>query len=252
MARPLEGASGAASSAGVPEPIDFPSWNRTAPARALRRVSLPTWILPLARVFATIKVEGREHLESLQGPAIFAANHQSHLDTPAILIALPAHWRYRLAPAMAKEFFRAHFYPEQFSRKAYFTNSLNYYLASLFFNAFPLPQREAGTRQTLRYIGDLLSSGFSILIFPEGKRTDDGAIGRFLPGVGMAAARLQVPVVPVRLEGLDRILHHKWKFPQHGIARVAFGRPLRLEGTDYAGLAQAVEEAVRQLSGGRA
>jgi long-chain acyl-CoA synthetase len=247
MARPLEGASGAASSAGVPEPIDFPSWNRTAPARALRRVSLPTWILPLARVFATIKVEGREHLESLQGPAIFAANHQSHLDTPAILIALPAHWRYRLAPAMAKEFFRAHFYPEQFSRKAYFTNSLNYYLASLFFNAFPLPQREAGTRQTLRYIGDLLSSGFSILIFPEGKRTDDGAIGRFLPGVGMAAARLQVPVVPVRLEGLDRILHHKWKFPQHGTARVAFGRPLRLEGTDYAGLAQAVEEAVRQL-----
>ena len=49
---------------------------------------------------------------------------------------------------MAKEFFRAHFYPEQFSRKAYVTNSLNYYLSSLFFNAFPLPQREAGTRQT--------------------------------------------------------------------------------------------------------
>jgi long-chain acyl-CoA synthetase len=247
MARPVEGPSGAASSAAVPEPIDFPTWNRTAPARALRRVSLPTWILPVARVFATIKVEGLEHLERLEGPAIFAANHQSHLDTPAILIALPAHWRYRLAPAMAKEFFRAHFYPEQFSRKAYFTSSLNYYLASLFFNAFPLPQREAGTRQTLRYIGDLLSSGFSILIFPEGKRTDDGTIGRFLPGVAMAAARLQVPVVPVRLEGLDRILHHKWKFPQRGTARVAFGRPMRLEGTDYAALAHAVEEAVRGL-----
>ena len=35
------------------------------------------------------------------------------------------------------------------------TNSLNYYLASAFFNAFPLPQRETGTRQTLRYIGEL-------------------------------------------------------------------------------------------------
>jgi long-chain acyl-CoA synthetase len=210
-------------------------------------VSLPTWILPVARVFATIEVEGLEHLEGLNGPAIFAANHQSHLDTPAILIALPPRWRYRLAPAMAKEFFKAHFYPDQFSRWAYFTNSLNYYLASLFFNAFPLPQREAGTRQTLRYIGDLLSSGFSILIFPEGKRTDDGSIGRFLPGVGMAAPRLQVPVVPVRLEGLDRILHQKWKFPKRGTARVAFGRPMRLEGTDYADLARAVEEAVRQL-----
>jgi long-chain acyl-CoA synthetase len=126
-------------------------------------------------------------------------------------------------------------------------NSLNYYLASLFFNAFPLPQREAGTRQTLRYIGALLSSGFSVLIFPEGKRTDDGSIVRFQPGVGMAAARLQVPVVPVRLEGLDRILHHKWKFPRRGTARVAFGRPMRLDGTDYAALATAVEEAVRRL-----
>ena len=81
------------------------------------------------------------------------------MDTPAILAALPARWRYRVAVAMAKEFFKAHFFPKQFGRRAWFTNSLNYYLASLFFNAFPLPQREAGTRQTLRYIGDLFAEG---------------------------------------------------------------------------------------------
>ena len=119
MARPLEGTAGSATggaAASTSDPIDFPTWNRTAPARALRRVSLPTWILPLARVFATIKVEGLEHLAELDGPAIFAANHQSHFDTPAILAALPPRWRYRLAPAMAKEFFKAHFYPDQFGR----------------------------------------------------------------------------------------------------------------------------------------
>jgi long-chain acyl-CoA synthetase len=229
------------------EPIEFPSWNRTTPARALRRVSLPTWILPLARVFASVKVEGLQHLEGLKGPVIFAANHQSHLDTPAILIALPARWRYRVAPAMAKEFFKAHFYPDQFSRKAYLANSANYYLASLFFNAFPLPQREAGTRQTLRYIGDLLGDGFSVLIFPEGRRTEEGEIGRFQPGVGMIASKLQVPVVAVRLDGLDRILHHRWKFPRRGSARVAFGPPMWLNGADYAGLAREVEAAVREL-----
>jgi long-chain acyl-CoA synthetase len=233
--------------AAVAEPIDFPRWNRTLPARSLRRASLPTWILPLGRVFAQVKVEGLEHLQGLTTPAIFAANHQSHLDTPVILDALPPRWRYRVAPAMAKEFFRAHFYPQQFSRKAWITNSLNYYLASLFFNAFPLPQREAGTRQTLRYIGSLLSDGFSVLIFPEGRRTDDGSIGRFQPGVGMAAARLQVPVIPVRLDGLDRILHHTWKFPQRGNARIAFGRPMWLQGSDYADLARQVEDAVRHL-----
>ena len=44
-----------------------------------------------------------------------------------------------------------------------------------FFNTFPLPQREAGTRQTLRYMGEVLADGYSILIFPEGKRMDEGA-----------------------------------------------------------------------------
>ena len=94
---------------------------------------------------------------------------------------------------MAKEFFKAHFFPEQYGRRAWFTNSLNYYLAALFFNAFPLPQREAGARQTLRYIGDLAGDGYSILIFPEGKRSDAGEIGRFRPGVGMMASRLGRP-----------------------------------------------------------
>ena len=73
---------------------------------------------------------------------------------------------------MAKEFFKAHFFPGEYGRMAWFTNSLNYYLAALFFNAFPLPQREAGARQTLRYIGDVLGAGFSVLIFPEGHRTE--------------------------------------------------------------------------------
>jgi long-chain acyl-CoA synthetase len=251
MARPLDVSGGATSAADLRvapgDPIDFPGWNRSAPARLLRRVSLPTWILPLAGVFARVQVEGLEHLQPLTGPVIFAANHQSHFDTPVIFRALPPRWRYRLAPAMAKEFFRAHFYPQQFSRKAVLANSLNYYLASLFFNAFPLPQREAGARQTLRYMGELVSAGYCILIFPEGRRTGGGEIDTFLPGVGMAAARLQVPVVPIRLEGVDQILHQSWKFPKRGVARVAFGAPLQLSGTDYGALAREVEEAVRRL-----
>jgi long-chain acyl-CoA synthetase len=192
-------------------------------------------------------VDGRENLARIDGPVIFAANHQSHMDAPVILASLPARLRYRLAPAMAKEFFKAHFFPEQYGRSAWFTSSLNYYLSALFFNAFPLPQREAGARQTLRYIGEVLEDGYSVLIFPEGKRTDSGAIGSFRPGVGMIASRLGVPVIPVRLEGLDKILHHSWKMAKPGRARVAFGAPLRLTGEDYEALAKRVEDAVRAL-----
>ncbi len=227
--------------------IAFPRWNRSLVARALRRVSLPTWILPLARAFAWTRVEGLEHLKDLRGPVIFAANHQSHMDVPAILWVLPARWRYRVAPAMAKEFFRAHFYPAQFSRRQWVTNSLNYYLAALFFNAFPLPQREAGARQALRYAGELVNEGYSVLIFPEGRRTKEGEIAGFQPGVGMMGSRLDVPVVPVRVDGLDQVLHPSWRMARPGRARVAFGAPIRLTGDNYAALAHQIEEAVRRL-----
>lgn len=237
----------AAGAQAAAEPVDFPSWNRSWPAYVVRRLSLPTWILPLGRLFAWLTVEGREHLDAIESPVIFAVNHQSHFDVPSVLMALPPRLRYKVAPAMAKEFFKPHFFPEQYGRKAWFTNSLNYYLAALFFNAFPLPQREAGARQTLRYIGEVLESGYSVLIFPEGKRTEHGEIGTFRPGIGMIASKLDVPVVPVRVEGLDRILHHTWRMAKPGRARVAFGAPMRLSGEDYEALAKRVEEAVRGL-----
>ena len=227
--------------------VDFPRWNRSAPVRLLRRVSLATWILPLARVFARIRVEGAEHLDRLEGPVIFASNHQSHFDTPVILAAMRGRVRSRVAVAMAKEFFRAHFFPQEHTAWQWFTNSLNYYLAATFFNAFPLPQRESGARDTLRYIGEMLGAGFSVLIFPEGQRTEAGEINAFRPGIGMIGARLDVPIVPVRLVGADRVLHRTARMASRGVVTVKFGPPLVLRGDDYPALAHQVEEAVRGL-----
>ncbi len=229
------------------EPFAFPTWNRSRPARLVRRVNLGLWLLPLARAFAWIKVEGRGRLDEAAGPVIYAANHQSHMDAPVILAALPARRRYDVATAASKEFFAAHFHPERHTVRQRLTNSLNYYLASLLFNIFPLPQRETGARSAIRYLGALLEAGASVLIFPEGRRTDEGEIGRFQPGIGMLAARLQVPVVPVRLEGLDRVLHKSWRMAVPGRVRVAFGAPLLLGDGPYDDLARQVENAVREL-----
>ena len=85
------------------------------------------------------------------------------------------------------------------------------------------------------------------MIFPEGRRTDAGEIAPFQPGVGMIAARLGIPVVPVRLEGLDQVLPRHYRFPVVARARCAFGAPIMLTGNDYAALATRVEEAVRAL-----
>ena len=231
----------------IEEPVDFPTWNRAWPARIIRRLSLATWVLPLARVFAHVSVEGLEHLKGLDGPVVFAANHTSHMDVPVILAALPGRWRARVAPAMVKEFFRAHFFPAEHTRRQWFTNTLNYYLAALYFNAFPLPQREAGARQTLKYIGELAGGGWSVLIFPEGVRSTTGDIKPFRGGIGMIASRLELPVVPVRLDGADAVLPTGAHMIRPGRVRVAFGAPLRLRGDDYAALAREVEDAVRNL-----
>jgi long-chain acyl-CoA synthetase len=224
-----------------PAVADFPTWNRGALARAARRIFLPGFLLPLSRIFAHVRVRGLDHLENLQPPVIFAANHQSYMDVPAILSALPRRWRYRVAPAMRKEFFDEHFHGRSF------TNSLNYYLSALFFNAFPIPQREAGTLATLRYIGELSNDQWCLLIFPEGVMTDAGEIKPFQPGVGMIAAKLGIPVVPVRIQGMERVLHKSWKMARPGRVSVTFGPGLHLKGSDYHALATQVEDAVRNL-----
>jgi long-chain acyl-CoA synthetase len=184
----------------VAEPVDFPSWNRRGIVRLIRRISQATWILPLGRIFAWVRVRGLENLEGLQGPVVFASNHQSHFDVPVILMSLPGSWRARLAPAALKEFFKAHFFPDGVPARQVFTNRLNYYLSAFFFNIFPLPQREAGARQTLRYIGEVAGDGYSVLIFPEGVRSASGDMKAFKPGIGMIGSRLNLPVIPVRID----------------------------------------------------
>lgn len=234
---------GAERGAVTPAPtlIQFPRWNRSTLARIVRRIFLPGFLLPLLRIFAHIRREGVENLATLQPPVIFAPTHQSYLDVPAILAALPSRWRYRVAPAMSKEFFVEHFNGHSF------TNSLNYYLSALFFNGFPIPQREAGALETMHYMGELAADGWCILIFPEGRMTDTGAVGPFQPGIGMLGSKLEVPVIPVRLTGLDKVLHRTWKMARPGRVTIKFGPAIYLEGDDYKGLAEKVEQAVLKL-----
>ena len=54
-------------------------------------------------------------------------------------------------------------------------------------------------------------------------------------------------VVPIRLEGIDRVLHQTWRWPRRGNVRVTFGAPLVLEGNDYAALTRRVQDAVVAL-----
>lgn len=189
------------------EPIPQPSYNRGWMARLIRRLLLPTVFFPLTRLLAHLTTSGLDHLEGMKGPVIFAANHQSYLDASVIMASLPRKWRYQIAPAMWMEYFDAHFFPDRYGLGKRVYTSVLYRLLTVLFNAFPLSQVETGTRQSLRYIGELVEEGWSILIFPEGERTMTGEIGTFYPDLAMIASRMRLPVVPIRLIGLDRVLH---------------------------------------------
>jgi len=56
-----------------------------------------------------------------------------------------------------------------------------------------------------------------------------------------------VPVVPIRIEGLDRVLHKSWRMARPGRVHVHIGKPMDLHGDGYAALARQVEAAVRSL-----
>jgi long-chain acyl-CoA synthetase len=230
-----------------PVATQFPTWNRLWIARAIRYIALAAIFLPFVRIFARARISGREHLASLRGPVVFAPNHQSHLDTPLILSALLTRYRYKVAPAMWKEYFDAYFSPERHARYERLRDSVLYRLVALFFNAFPIPQTQAGAGQSLRYLGDLVSQNWSILFFPEGERTEAGEIKTFQPGIGLIAARLGIPVVPIRLRGVEKVLHRGDHWPHRGPVEIRFGPPLYLKGRDPIALAKLVEEAVLAL-----
>jgi long-chain acyl-CoA synthetase len=230
------------------EPIPYPFWTDRMAASIARPLIRETLANPLLRWYVRLEVRGAEHLTNLDGPVLFAPNHQSHLDVPVIQLAVPRKWRYKIAPAMSQEFFDAHFHPERHPASSVFTNRLNYVLGTGVFRAFPLSQRGAHTREALAFMGWLVDRGISLLLFPEGRMTDDGSISRFQSGVGLIASKLRLPVVPVRLQGLDKVLHKTAKWASHGRARVTFGPPLRpLAEETYEDFATRLREAVLAL-----
>jgi long-chain acyl-CoA synthetase len=231
----------------APAAYQYSKWNRHWLAHAFRVVNLNLWVLPLARAFVWVHVAGREHLRGLKGPVLFASNHQSYFDTPVIFIALGWSWRQRLAPTMRQDFFDAHFHPREHSPFHWSTNSLNYWLALLMFNALPIPQSGAGTRAALRALGRLVEQGWCPLIFPEGRHSRDETIQPFQPGVAMIASRLRIPVVPIRVRGVNRVLPPDSALARPGRVDVTIGAPMSFEGEDYGAQARMLEERIRSL-----
>jgi long-chain acyl-CoA synthetase len=219
---------------------------RLLPVRLFRRAFLEIAVLPLFRHYMPLTVEAR--LESVSGPVIFAPNHTSNLDTLAVLAALPPRYRNRVAPAVSQDYFLPYLEGSGPLRQR-ISLALQFWLAVLTLNVFPLPQATRGVRRALQFAGRLVDSNYSILIFPEGARTPDGRIHEFRPGVGVMAVRLGIPVVPVHIQGLFEVLPAGASWPIPGPLRLRFGAAIPFHETDdFREAAKRIEDEVRRLA----
>lgn len=219
-----------------------PTWPLNPAIVRLRSFAQRNLIFPILRHATWISVEGTENLESVKGPVIFAANHVSHLDAPAILMSLPSDIRDRTAVAALAGFY----YPPSQNAMVNASHWALFDLVALFFNVFPVP-RERGFRESLRFAGFLVEHGWNILIFPEGSRSWTGEITPFREGIGLLASELKVPVVPIRVRGTYRVLPRSALLPRPGPVTVRFGHPMCFPPISYWDITRQIEKAVAEL-----
>ena len=81
---------------------------------------------------------------------------------------------------------------------------LQWALGVALLNLFPLP-RQSGFRKSFAYAGEAVDRGYSVLVFPEGRHTEDGKLRPFRSGVGLLVNNLRIPVVPMRIDGLFEV-----------------------------------------------
>jgi len=130
---------------------------------------------------------------------------------------------------------------------------LKYVLVTCLFNVFPLP-RESGFRRSFDYAGEAMDRGYSVLVFPEGKLTQNGKLNPFQSGVGLLAIGLHAPVVPVKIEGLYELKRQRstqvsWPLVWPGKISVTFGKPIVVDSAfSPEGLTRNLEERFAQLS----
>ncbi len=184
-------------------------------------------VWPATYILAAPRVKGRENLRGLNGPALVVSNHVTYVDIGWILAALPARFRHRLATAMRGERLREMLHPSaELNLFQRLTEHLRYFLVIALFNVFPLP-RESGFRRSFSFTGDLADRGWNILIFPEGLTTPDGQLHDFRAGIGLLATQLQLPVIPMRLDGLFDLRQAERIITRPGHVRVTIGKPVR-------------------------
>jgi long-chain acyl-CoA synthetase len=229
----------------------YPRWTQREPIRWLRLAVHYGLVWPATLILGHPRIVGREHLHDLRGPLLVVSNHITRrADIGLILAALPLRFRHRLAIAMGGESLQRMRRPPRdwffVKRWAY---QLGYWLVTLLFNVFPMPQF-SGFRESFRFAGESVDRGYSVLVFPEGEvnNSEDGRMAPFRSGIGLLAENLRIPIVPMRLDGVWQMKRERRRLAHFGEITVHIGAPLTFPlGTPPDEIARRLESLVQSL-----
>ncbi len=210
-------------------------WARGPGSRLVRRVFLNTVWQPIIDFYAMPEVRNLDRLKPLgKRGAIFVANHHSHADTIVLMTALPKPWRNKLFIAGAADYF--------------FTTKTTSRLSALFIGAVPI-DRTSVSRKTIDGPIKLLKRDWSMVIYPEGGRSNDGWANDFKPGAAFLAKQSGASVVPVHIDGTDSVLPKGQTWPTRAKVTVNFGSPMEFGANDTnQSFIERVEAAIATLA----
>ena len=174
------------------------------------------WLLAKPKVSSSVRQWPRT-------PVLIVANHITSYDAAFVLDALPPRLRDHVAIAMSGEMLLD--YRRGRNQGHWFLNLVAptaYLLITAFYNVFPLPQY-SGFRRSFQHAGEAMDHGFSVLVFPEGRRSDDGTPQPFKSGAGLLWKELGSPALPIRISGLGEIKARGGKWFRTGTISVHVG-----------------------------
>ncbi|MGD0731404.1 MAG: AMP-binding protein [Terracidiphilus sp.] len=213
----------------------YPHWPWWLPFRWLRIAFLEAVVRPLVWLLANPAVV-EPQTPAAGEPMLIVANHVSTFDGPLLEYALPVPIRRRMAVAMSGEMLEEyrHFRnpePAHPTGRFFLPGPLFYYLLTALFNVFPLP-RQRDFQRSFAHAGEALDRGFNVLVFPEGTRSQAGALARFRPGIGLLVKQSGTAVLPMAMRGVGELKARGSGWFRSGKIEVRVGQPIRFSPLD--------------------
>ena len=171
-----------------------------------------------------VSVKGVENIRP-NVPYVLCVNHQSHMDIPILLAALPFQFRF----AAKKQLFRYPFLGWHLRRSGH----------------VPIDRENPHAAvKSIREAAETIQRGTPMVIFPEGGTSLDGSIKPFKRGGFMLATKSKAEVVPVTIRGSRPVLAPKTYHIRGGSVEVTVGNPIASAGLSSAELANRVREEI--------